>query len=127
TAPGSTTSAARSSTWYSESHPASFPSRKRSATRNSSSLTSNSNRSDLPACRRPDRKGASVKLVRFGAAGAERPGLVIADGSIADLSGVIADVTGTAWAPEGLKKLAAVDATKLSRAPAGARLGACVG
>ena len=67
-----------------------------------------------------------MKLVRFGAAGAERPGLVIADGSIADLSGVIPDLSGPALAPEVLKKLAAVDATSLSRAPAGARLGACV-
>ena len=35
-----------------------------------------------------------LKLVRFGSAGAERPGLVLADGSIADLSGVIPDLAG---------------------------------
>ena len=67
-----------------------------------------------------------MKLVRFGAAGAERPGLVNADGSIADLSGVIPDVAGAAISPDSLKKLAALDAAKLPRAPAGARLGACV-
>jgi len=67
-----------------------------------------------------------LKLVRFGAAGAERPGLVLADGSIADLSDVIPDVTGVALAPEVLRKLAAVDATKLPKSPDGARLGACV-
>ena len=67
-----------------------------------------------------------MKLVRFGAAGAERPGLVLADGSIADLSDVIPDVTGVALAPEVLKKLALVDATKLPKPPDGARLGACV-
>ena len=67
-----------------------------------------------------------MKLVRFGAAGAERPGLVLADGSIADLSDVIPDVTGVALAPEVLRKLAAVDATKLPKSPDGARLGACV-
>jgi 2,4-diketo-3-deoxy-L-fuconate hydrolase len=68
-----------------------------------------------------------MKLVRFGSAGAERPGLVSADGSIADLSGVIPDIAGAALSPESLAKLAALDATKLPRAPAGARLGACVG
>ena len=68
-----------------------------------------------------------MKLVRFGAAGAERPGLVDADGRIADLSGIIPDVAGSALSPESLKQLAALDATKLPAAPAGSRLGACVG
>lgn len=68
-----------------------------------------------------------MKLVRFGAAGAERPGLVNADGSIADLSGVIPDVAGAALSPQSLQKLASLDATKLPRAAASPRLGACVG
>jgi 2-keto-4-pentenoate hydratase/2-oxohepta-3-ene-1,7-dioic acid hydratase in catechol pathway len=68
-----------------------------------------------------------LKLVRFGSAGAERPGLVTADGSIADLSGVIPDLAGSALSAEALKKIAATDATKLPRVPAGARLGPCVG
>ena len=67
-----------------------------------------------------------MKLVRFGAAGAERPGLVTADGSIADLSGVIPDVAGAALSPESLKKLAALDAARLPKASVGVRLGACV-
>jgi 2-keto-4-pentenoate hydratase/2-oxohepta-3-ene-1,7-dioic acid hydratase in catechol pathway len=68
-----------------------------------------------------------LKLVRFGAAGAERPGLVLADGAVADLSGVIPDVSGAALGIESLAKLRALDASKLPKAPAGARLGACVG
>ena len=68
-----------------------------------------------------------LKLVRFGSAGAERPGLVSADGSIADLSGVIPDLAGAALSAESLQKIAATDATKLPRAAAGARLGPCVG
>jgi len=68
-----------------------------------------------------------LKLVRFGAAGAERPGLVLADGSIADLSGVISDVAGAALSAESLAKLRALDVVKLPKAPADARLGACVG
>ncbi|MEO8063163.1 MAG: fumarylacetoacetate hydrolase family protein [Pseudomonadota bacterium] len=68
-----------------------------------------------------------MKLVRFGSAGAERPGIVAADGSIADLSGVIPDLSGAALSPESLQKIATADVAKLPRAPAGARLGACVG
>ena len=68
-----------------------------------------------------------MKLVRFGSAGAERPGLVLADGSIADLSSVVPDLAGAALEPASLKKLAAVDAAKLPKAPGGVRLGACVG
>ncbi|HEU4593393.1 MAG TPA: fumarylacetoacetate hydrolase family protein [Steroidobacteraceae bacterium] len=65
--------------------------------------------------------------MRFGPPGAERPGLVTADGSIADLSGVIPDLAGAALSPGSLKELASVDVAKLPKAPAGARLGACVG
>ena len=54
-----------------------------------------------------------MKLVRFGAAGAERPGLVNADGSIADLSTVY---PGCSPAPrshaESLAKLRALDASQ---------------
>jgi 2-keto-4-pentenoate hydratase/2-oxohepta-3-ene-1,7-dioic acid hydratase in catechol pathway len=67
-----------------------------------------------------------LKLVRFGAAGAERPGLVNADGSIADLSAVLPDLSGAALAPESLAQLRALDTAKLPRAPAGVRLGPCV-
>jgi 2-keto-4-pentenoate hydratase/2-oxohepta-3-ene-1,7-dioic acid hydratase in catechol pathway len=68
-----------------------------------------------------------LKLVRFGSAGAERPGLVIADGTLADISGVIPDLAGATLSPHSLDKLRALDVTKLPRAPAGARLGPCVG
>jgi 2-keto-4-pentenoate hydratase/2-oxohepta-3-ene-1,7-dioic acid hydratase in catechol pathway len=67
-----------------------------------------------------------LKLVRFGSAGAERPGLVGADGSIGDLSGVVPDLSGAALSPESLRKLASLDAAKLPKAPAGTRLGPCV-
>jgi 2,4-didehydro-3-deoxy-L-rhamnonate hydrolase len=68
-----------------------------------------------------------LKLVRFGAAGAERPGLVLADGAIADLSGVIPDVAGAALSSDSLAKVRNVDTSSLPRAPAGVRLGPCVG
>ena len=37
-----------------------------------------------------------MKLVRFGAAGAEKPGLIDADGQIRDLSAHVSDQTGAA-------------------------------
>jgi 2-keto-4-pentenoate hydratase/2-oxohepta-3-ene-1,7-dioic acid hydratase in catechol pathway len=67
-----------------------------------------------------------LKLVRFGSAGAERPGLVLDDGSVADLSGVIPDLAGAALSPDSLAKLRTLDTSKLPRAAAGARYGACV-
>ena len=67
-----------------------------------------------------------MKLVRFGSVGAERPGLVLADGGIADLSGVVPDLVGSALSPESLAKLRGLDISKLPRAAAGTRLGACV-
>ena len=68
-----------------------------------------------------------MKLVRFGARGAERPGLVDSDGTIRDLSGVVADIGGATLLPENLAKLKAVDAASLPKAPAGSRIGPCVG
>ena len=67
-----------------------------------------------------------MKLVRFGAAGAEHPGLLNADGSIADLTGVVADIDGDALSADGLNRLRALDATKLPRRAGSERLGPCV-
>jgi 2-keto-4-pentenoate hydratase/2-oxohepta-3-ene-1,7-dioic acid hydratase in catechol pathway len=68
-----------------------------------------------------------LKLVRVGAAGAERPGLVLADGGIVDLSGVIPDVAGAALSRDSLAALRQLDLAKLPRFKAGDRLGPCVG
>ena len=67
-----------------------------------------------------------MKLVRFGEAGAEKPGVVDRDGAIRDLSGVVADIGGAAISPEGLARLAALDTGSLPLAPEGVRLGPCV-
>jgi 2,4-diketo-3-deoxy-L-fuconate hydrolase len=67
-----------------------------------------------------------MKLVRWGAVGAEKPGVLDAAGAVRDLSGVIADIDAAALSPQGLKKLAAVDPQSLPLAPAGARYGAPV-
>jgi 2,4-didehydro-3-deoxy-L-rhamnonate hydrolase len=67
-----------------------------------------------------------MKLVRFGSAGHEKPGLVDADGAIRDLSGHIPDVTGETLSPASLAKLSKIAPASLPRAPAGVRLGAPV-
>ena len=49
-----------------------------------------------------------MKLCRYGTRGAEKPGLIDADGRIRDLSGVIADVTPAEVTPEALARLAEI-------------------
>jgi 5-carboxymethyl-2-hydroxymuconate isomerase len=67
-----------------------------------------------------------MKLLRFGEAGHERPGLLDADGTIRDLGGVIADVDGAALTPESLDRLRAVDPASLPIVAPDTRLGPCV-
>lgn len=54
-----------------------------------------------------------MKLCRYGTRGAEKPGLVDAEGRIRDLSGVIDDVTPAEVTPEALARLAAIDPASL--------------
>lgn len=64
-----------------------------------------------------------MKLVRFGAHGAEKPGIVDRDGNIRDLSAHVPDFSGANLAPAALAKLAAIDPSSLPKAPEGVRLG----
>jgi 2-keto-4-pentenoate hydratase/2-oxohepta-3-ene-1,7-dioic acid hydratase in catechol pathway len=68
-----------------------------------------------------------MKLVRFGAPGAEKPGLVDAGGTIRDLSAQVKDITGDTLSPASLDKLRKIDPKTLPEAPKGVRLGAPVG
>jgi 2-keto-4-pentenoate hydratase/2-oxohepta-3-ene-1,7-dioic acid hydratase in catechol pathway len=68
-----------------------------------------------------------MKLVRFGAPGAEKPGLCDTDGTIRDLSGHVKDITGDTLSPSSLAALKKVDPKSLPAAPKGVRLGAPVG
>jgi 2-keto-4-pentenoate hydratase/2-oxohepta-3-ene-1,7-dioic acid hydratase in catechol pathway len=54
-----------------------------------------------------------MKLMRYGAKGAEKPGLVDAQGRVRALSGVIADIDTAALSPAGLTKLRALDVASL--------------
>ncbi len=64
-----------------------------------------------------------MKLVRFGSAGAEKPGLVDSAGKIRDLSAHVADFAGSALDPAALAKLKSIDPASLPLAPEGVRLG----
>jgi 2-keto-4-pentenoate hydratase/2-oxohepta-3-ene-1,7-dioic acid hydratase in catechol pathway len=68
-----------------------------------------------------------MKLVRFGAPGAEKPGLVDAEGVVRDLSAHIKDITGDTLGPASLSKLGKIDPQSLPVAPKGVRLGPPVG
>ena len=67
-----------------------------------------------------------MKLVRFGEAGHEQPGVVDAEGVIRSLEGVVDDVAGATLLPESLAKLAAIDPATLPAVDAGVRIGPCV-
>jgi len=67
-----------------------------------------------------------MKLVRYGEAGKEKPGIVDAQGSIRDLSGVVSDIDGGALAPEGQAKLRGVNVDSLPKVPGKPRLGSPV-
>ena len=68
-----------------------------------------------------------MKLVRFGPAGQEKPGLVDAGGQIRDLSGLIPDLAGDALSPSSLKRIRSANPDSLPQVPAGTRIGPCVG
>ena len=68
-----------------------------------------------------------MKLLRHGPAGAEKPGLMHADGTIRDLTGHVPDIAGAALSDAGLAALRGIDAASLPVVPASTRLGPCVG
>jgi 2-keto-4-pentenoate hydratase/2-oxohepta-3-ene-1,7-dioic acid hydratase in catechol pathway len=68
-----------------------------------------------------------MKLLRWGERGAERPGLVDAEGRMRDLTGVVPDIAGAVLSDEGMATLRAVDPASLPLVPEGARIGPCVG
>jgi 2-keto-4-pentenoate hydratase/2-oxohepta-3-ene-1,7-dioic acid hydratase in catechol pathway len=67
-----------------------------------------------------------MKLVRYGPAGKEKPGLIDADGNLRDLSRKVADIDGEALSPASLAALAKLDPKKLPLVKGRQRLGACV-
>ncbi len=67
-----------------------------------------------------------MKLVRYGPAGKEKPGLIDADGKLRDLSRKVKDIDAKSLAPGELAKLRKLDPKKLPLVKGRPRLGACV-
>lgn len=67
-----------------------------------------------------------MKLLRYGPAGQEKPGMLAADGTLRDLSGTVADIAGDVISPEGLERLRAIDPQSLPVVEGEPRLGPCV-
>ena len=72
-----------------------------------------------------------MKLLRYGPAGQEKPGLLDAQGRVRDLSAVVPDVAGNVLLPAQLAALRALDPFSLPLVPGmpqqNLRLGPCVG
>jgi ureidoglycolate lyase len=68
-----------------------------------------------------------MKLLRYGPQGAELPGLLDATGTLRALSPIVKDIDATVLSPEGLRFLAALDATRLPAVEGSPRLGAPLG
>jgi 5-carboxymethyl-2-hydroxymuconate isomerase len=68
-----------------------------------------------------------MKLVRYGAIGQEKPGLIDKSGQLRDLSAHVKDLTGEALSPASLAKLAGLDPAKLPAVDGKPRIGSPVG
>jgi 2-keto-4-pentenoate hydratase/2-oxohepta-3-ene-1,7-dioic acid hydratase in catechol pathway len=68
-----------------------------------------------------------MKLVRYGLAGAERPGMLDGEGRLRDVSGLVPEINGAVFAAETLAKLRGVDVETLPLVEGTPRMGPCVG
>ncbi|MGZ5828718.1 MAG: fumarylacetoacetate hydrolase family protein, partial [Xanthobacteraceae bacterium] len=68
-----------------------------------------------------------MKLVRYGAAGREKPGIIDSEGRIRDLSKVVKDIDGAMLAAGGLAKIKKAKIDRLAKVSGKPRLGPCVG
>lgn len=68
-----------------------------------------------------------MKLVRYGATGQEKPGMIDAVGTLRDLSAHVADITGATLGDDSIAKLRALDPATLPAVEGNPRMGACVG
>ena len=67
-----------------------------------------------------------MKLLRYGAPGEERPGLLDEGGVLRDLSGQVDDIAGDTLSPAGLARLAALDPAGLPVVEGNPRIGPAV-
>jgi 2-keto-4-pentenoate hydratase/2-oxohepta-3-ene-1,7-dioic acid hydratase in catechol pathway len=67
-----------------------------------------------------------MKLLRFGPAGQEKPGILDADGNVRDLSGKCPDFAGAGVSLEALDAIRAIDVDSLPVVAEPGRIGSCV-
>lgn len=67
-----------------------------------------------------------MRLVRFGPAGEEKPGILDGAGRVRSLEGAVPDIGGATLSPGGLAQIAALDLERLPLVAEGTRLGPCV-
>jgi ureidoglycolate lyase len=67
-----------------------------------------------------------MKLLRYGAKGKEKPGLLDKDGKIRDLSGIIPDLTGETISPKSLARIKKIKPESLPLVKGKPRIGACI-
>jgi 2,4-diketo-3-deoxy-L-fuconate hydrolase len=68
-----------------------------------------------------------MKLMRYGPAGQERPGLIDREGAARSLARHVDDIAGAVLGRDGLARLAAVDPLGLPKVDPSERIGPCVG
>ena len=68
-----------------------------------------------------------MKLLRYGAPGREKPGLLDPNGSLRDLSGEVPDIAGDTLLPETIARLRSIDPATLPAVSGSPRIGPCVG
>jgi 2-keto-4-pentenoate hydratase/2-oxohepta-3-ene-1,7-dioic acid hydratase in catechol pathway len=68
-----------------------------------------------------------MKLVRYGAPGREKPGIIGEDGKIRDLSRVVKDIDGAMLAAGGLAKIKKLNLKRMKPVAGRPRLGPCIG
>lgn len=67
-----------------------------------------------------------MKLLRYGNAGQERPGILDSNGKVRELGSVVSDINGKTLCEESLKKIASLDINSLPLVHEPVRFGACV-
>jgi 2-keto-4-pentenoate hydratase/2-oxohepta-3-ene-1,7-dioic acid hydratase in catechol pathway len=67
-----------------------------------------------------------MKLLRYGPAGAEKPGLFASDGTIRCLDSLVRDIDGYALSDASLRMIASVEPSSLPKVEGNPRIGPCV-
>jgi 2-keto-4-pentenoate hydratase/2-oxohepta-3-ene-1,7-dioic acid hydratase in catechol pathway len=80
-----------------------------------------------PKKQTPRRRHLKMKLVRYGAPGREKPGIIGDDGKIRDLSKIVKDIDGAMLASGGLAKIKKANLKRMKPVSGKPRLGPCVG